>query len=689
MSRPRKPGDDPPGGDSGGDPPGGSLPYGGGDTPRDAPAYPPGEGDGSGSFAADVSGEAGGLPPGGEPFGDPGAFIPDAAIGSEHTSNAGERAVSSDILSDIQIGKDLDMGTTGFFIPPALMFVDLDEREQQQIATLENEKYQLQQQYGEDPPKEVQDRIDQIVDMLAADQENVDPLPWNCHTGGTFPIGSPSDSLPIPVDPLFRRLGETLKTIGYEGDARHLHGFLPSQFERQVPSFELEPDELALAAVFGLLLADNLRVPGRAFATDVATRLGEYTAEGKKGVFDRTLIVLGNEGTACRRRNVSAQQWVSVARALVARGINEFDAQLDAKIRIELAAQLAANENAAPSSVAIDLPDLEAQADVEIVADNVRAMQAVHFTAMLEEMKLFQVVDKLVELFQNGLLPFGRGRAGDLLFAYWKKSANRLSEVERRNLYARGLGLPGGDAGITNPNRDQADLFMRFASAVSQYVRQFTVDDLLRSNIPFRVNEEAVRKAGRDLAANLSLHGYGIAHFAAAELQAQLNEIIAILGDAEVKNAYGARDMWQVVDQVATLELGGAKNGVRYRTMATAGAIVIRWLAEHAAVLAAGYGTPLLNMAEIRRPTPRPAGQKPTTHPTDRDLVDAVEQWLAVTGTPDARVEEYSQPVEGPATTSRPIAIPQVARDLLDSVGVSAGYTGNGGGGRLASYGVR
>jgi hypothetical protein len=62
--------------------------------------------------------------------------------------------------------------------------------------------------------------------------------------------------------------------------------------------------------------------------------------------------------------------------------------------------------------------------------------------------------------------------------------------------------------------------------------------------------------------------------------------------------------------------------------------------------------------------------------PTDRDLVDACEQWLAVTGTPDQQVEQYSQPVEAPNSTSVPIQIPQVAKDLLDSVGVTAGVGG-------------
>jgi hypothetical protein len=58
--------------------------------------------------------------------------------------------------------------------------------------------------------------------------------------------------------------------------------------------------------------------------------------------------------------------------------------------------------------------------------------------------------------------------------------------------------------------------------------------------------------------------------------------------------------------------------------------------------------------------------------PTDGDLVDACEQWLAVTGTADMQVEQYSQATEGPAITSRPIQIPSMARDLLASVGVSS-----------------
>jgi len=181
-----------------------------------------------------------------------------------------------------------------------------------------------------------------------------------------------------------------------------------------------------------------------------------------------------------------------------------------------------------------------------------------------------------------------------------------------------------------------------------------------------------VRKSGSDLAANLSLHGYGIAYFAATEFQNQIGEIITLLSDPEIKTAYGARDMWQVVDQVATLELGGAKNSVRQRTMATAGAVIIRWLAEHAEVLSGNNQVTVLNVSDIRNPSLRPKGVKATVAPTDKDLVDACDQWLAVTGTQDKSVEEYAQPTVGPNLTSRPIQIPRVAQDLLASVGVKA-----------------
>ena len=100
----------------------------------------------------------------------------------------------------------------------------------------------------------------------------------------------------------------------------------------------------------------------------------------------------------------------------------------------------------------ITLPDLENEADVEIVRENLLATGAIYSAYLLEEARVFQVVDRIAELFVQGLLPLGRGRAADALRRYWL-NGNRISERERRELYARVLGSPGGTAGV-RPNRE-------------------------------------------------------------------------------------------------------------------------------------------------------------------------------------------------------------------------------------------
>jgi hypothetical protein len=372
---------------------------------------------------------------------------------------------------------------------------------------------------------------------------------------------------------------------------------------------------------------------------------------------------------------VSNERWASIVRVLVKDGVGLGHPYLHARIRAAIENLDGADSDAPPSSLVINLPDLEQQTDTEIIAENLHAMQAIYFAATLEELRLFQVRDKLIELFQIGMLPVVKGQAGDRLYEQMKKSITRLSEYERRNLYARTLGMAGGESN-GNVNRDFSMLWLRFISAVSSFARKMSLDSLLRATIPARVHQEQVRKAGRDLAANLSLYGYGISYFVATELQSEINEIIDLFSENEIKGSFGARDMWGVVDQVAAMELGGPRDSVRYRTMASAGAVIIRWLANHSNELASVGVSNLLDATEIARPNIRPANSKVTLDPYDSDLVNACERWLAVTGTQESDVEAYSEPAQSPTMTSRPIQLPSVARDMLESVGINANSFG-------------
>jgi hypothetical protein len=133
-----------------------------------------------------------------------------------------------------------------------------------------------------------------------------------------------------------------------------------------------------------------------------------------------------------------------------------------------------------------------------------------------------------------------------------EQPSSRLSQQERADLYHRALGAPGGTGDEAKPNREFQDLFLRFVASVSQFTRQADVESLL-SNAP-PVAAESVRSAARDLAA------------AAHPL---------------VESAFAARDQWQVVDQVATFELGGAANPSRYRSMAESGGAILESVARH------------------------------------------------------------------------------------------------------------
>lgn len=373
---------------------------------------------------------------------------------------------------------------------------------------------------------------------------------------------------------------------------------------------------------------------------------------------------------------LSASTLAQVVRRLAADHVDANDTWLASKLETAFNTLTGAADGRPPSALEIDLPDLEESVDVDIVKENLHAVQAIYFSYQLEEMRMYQVVERIVELFRQGLLPLGRSQVGDFLYKYYQKASERITESERRDLYFRCFGAPGGNPNAGEPNRDFNELWLRFVSAVSSFARQLTVDQLLRTRVPMAVSQEQVRKAGRDLGANLSRNGYGIAYFAATEMQKSILEFRDVLSDAELRNTFGARDMWQVIEIVNANYLGGARNTHRYRTQSRNGAIIIRWIANHVQRLSNVAG-PVLMSDQIINGNLRPsaADHKPTVDPSDWDLVNACEQWLAVGGVQDASIEQYAQPIESPMQSSRPISsmgnMPQLARDALDAAGIN------------------
>jgi hypothetical protein len=521
----------------------------------------------------------------------------------------------------------------------------------------------------------------------------------------------------IVADPFYRTVAATCAQRSWEDLADetcgandngfvHKYGLIGTQRVDAVS--DLIPAEREIIGICGLMQLDGITDDrSRVFVQKVSIAQGEYRQH--RALFDKAFALLSRKyevtlnsqiranlidkdiigcvkpgGPPTSRRNqantpipekvdkvyvLSGRNVAAVVRKLAADGVSADDPWLASRIENGYEMQSGVVGGAPPSSFDIPLPDLEEATDSEIVRENLDAAQAIYFAYQLEEARMPQVVERIVELFRAGLLPLSYGKVGDYLYGYYKKASERITEGERRDLYMRAFGAPGGDPSINQPNREFNDLWWRFVSSVSSFGRQLTVDRMFRSQIPLSVSQEQVRKAARDLAASLSRNCYGIAYQFSKELKTLIIEYRDLLSDQEIRTSFGARDMWQVIDQVNANYLGGTRNSHRYRTQAKCGAIIIGWLAQNHQRLTNRLGE-VISTNALTNPQLR-GSDRPMEDPTDWDLLQACEQLIAVGGIGDQRVEDFSQPVESPTITSKPIEVPQVARDMLDAAGIS------------------
>jgi len=408
---------------------------------------------------------------------------------------------------------------------------------------------------------------------------------------------------------------------------------------------------------------------------------GFFAALGKaQGMQNLALLVLpllAQEGDPKGAKDkfpgsVDAEEFARVMLELVARGITTSEPQLRRNVNQALDRVQSVGQDLISTGGGIDFSQLDESVESDAVPENIRLYGTMICSAMFDELKVFQVVDFLSGMFQDGsLVTSSTGDAGQLLYRYWKDAPSRMTESERKRFYSILMGTPGGNPSA-NVNREFNDLWLRFLSSATSYVRQTEVDKLLRASLPNAVSNQQVRKAARDLVTNLSAHGYGMATFAAADLQGQINVMLRILNDTSVKASCGARDPWQVVDHYATTELGGARTSTRFRTLAKCGAIITAWLANNVEKIMRPTG-PIIDVDQVRSSAPDTAGERATSIPTDYDMINACELWLADTAISDTRVDEMSQPRESPVMTSRPVQIPSIARDMLEGAGVSLG----------------
>jgi hypothetical protein len=299
----------------------------------------------------------------------------------------------------------------------------------------------------------------------------------------------------------------------------------------------------------------------------------------------------------------------------------------------------------------------------EIEPDNIRAVATLYVGFQLEQMRFFQVTDRIVELFMAGLLPIGYDEAARKLDRYYWAGEDRLNEAARWSQYSRALGASGGQVSQdVNPNLEFNTLLLRFISSVSEFERQQSIGNLFDQRTvgsrSLSMSAEYVRKAGRDLAANVSLYGWAGTYFAAERVTRQIGKAMEILQLNHVQEAYGVNTPWQVIERVAQREFGTAVNVVKHRTLADETRKILNLVADKHAIWGLSSYRPLFT---LERP-PEGAAEDSALAGNGGDLsfqetqtlFRAVQYWLAVNGVQDATVDEYRQPTETVASPSLP-----------------------------------
>ena len=251
----------------------------------------------------------------------------------------------------------------------------------------------------------------------------------------------------VVIDPFYRQVAATHQQRDWseleeEREYVHEYGLLGSQRTRGKAFSALKLNEREIVAICGLLQIDGYTDASRkGFVQRISTAQGEYREN--RALFDAAFEQLSNRYNVsiksqidsglidadiigCDRPNgnpeerrgtfstdtkflpsldetvaaLSARNVAAVVRRLVTDAVSANDAWLASRIQNAYDMQTGVVSGAPASAMEIMLPDLDEATDVEIQRENLHAAQAIYFAYMLEEMRLPQVVERIVELFR-------------------------------------------------------------------------------------------------------------------------------------------------------------------------------------------------------------------------------------------------------------------------------------------------
>ncbi len=452
-----------------------------------------------------------------------------------------------------------------------------------------------------------------------------------------------------------------------------------SEVGKRLKGFGGEVSEPFLAVVTGRLLLDGNTDPIRSdfrWAVKRAYDSGVTESTNTPGVTNKEhyVKIVGDFKALRRGQKIRFQELAAVADHVIASSDEDWDITDDDSRRSQVEVGLIkyADGTVDTGFASLELPAIvsEDASNQEIEPPNVQCVAMIGACYEIEQTGAFDVVDKMVELFTQGMLPVRDDSGGRALNRYFWQTESRLDAAARAALYARALGR--GDSGNTDaqPNTQFEQLMMRFVSALVRYDSTLQVSNVVTTDGRDRLgSSEQVRKAAQDFAANASLFGWGFTVFAARKLSQHIDCVFDVLGQETLQRAYGVTGPWQLVERVSAVELGSTPSIVQHRTRAQAIKDLLDMLAVYSTELSRSGGVRrfLPNIDDLRGANAA-AGTTSTVSVGDYEkMISAANNLLAVGGVTEDEIARFSMPV------------PSSARGSIPTVGDMAGSNGSNG----------
>lgn len=234
----------------------------------------------------------------------------------------------------------------------------------------------------------------------------------------------------------------------------------------------------------------------------------------------------------------------------------------------------------------LDAPKLEPDFDDAVVEPQLQAVAQLYFLYQYERMKVFDVADTLVRLFNEGRMRMQQGSGARGLYLIEKHRPLRYNRTQRMLAFRRAFNYGNVAA---RPEMPVYTAFHRqlvaFVSSIAQYHRDFLIGEVIRKGSqleqrPF-APQATIQRIGADLRYDLDRYTYGNIVALTMETSQYLKDILTTLEAPDIRKAFDANNKWDVISEVSRRHLGGSAELSQRSKMASAGRKLLELVASN------------------------------------------------------------------------------------------------------------